>query len=63
MRTGPVSPLACETLQHKTQRSVQFEITQATRDALQALIKQTGLKQENFLFPRRIHGSPHLGAR
>lgn len=32
-------------MQHKTQRPVQFEITQATRDALQTWIKQAGLKQ------------------
>jgi len=38
-------------MQHKTQRPVQFEITQATRDALQAWIKQAGLKSEDFLFP------------
>lgn len=37
-------------MQHKTQRPVQFEITQATRDALQAWTKRAGLKQEDFLF-------------
>lgn len=50
-------------MQHKTQRPVQFEITQASRDALQAWIKQAGLKQEDFLFTSRLHGSPHLGTR
>lgn len=50
-------------LQHKTQRPVQFEITQATRDALQAWIKQAGLKTDDFLFPSRLHESPHLGTR
>lgn len=44
-------------MQHKTQRPVQFEITQASRDALQAWIKQARLKQEDFLFPSRLHGS------
>jgi hypothetical protein len=33
-------------MQHKTQRPVQFGITQATREALQAWIKQAGLKPE-----------------
>jgi integrase len=47
----------------KTQRPVQFEITPATRDAVQAWIKQAGLKPENFLFPSRFHDSPHLGTR
>lgn len=50
-------------MQHKTQRPVQFEITPATQDALQAWIKQAGLKPEDFLFPSRLHESPHLGTR
>uniref|UniRef100_UPI0022B41162 tyrosine-type recombinase/integrase n=1 Tax=Pelomonas sp. BJYL3 TaxID=2976697 RepID=UPI0022B41162 len=50
-------------MQHKTQRPVQFEITQAAREALQASIKHAGLKSEDFLFPSRMHGSPPLGAR
>jgi site-specific recombinase XerC len=41
-------------MQHKTQRPVQFEITQVTRDAVQKWIKQAGLKSEDFLFPSRI---------
>jgi integrase len=50
-------------MQHKTQRPVQFELTQATRDAVQAWIKQAGLKSEDYLFPSRLHDSPHLGTR
>ena len=50
-------------MQHKTQRPVQFEITQATREALQAWIRQARLKPEDFLFPSRLHDSPHLGTR
>ena len=50
-------------MQHKTQRPVQFEITAAARDALQAWIKLAGLKSEAFLFPSRLHDSPHLGSR
>jgi len=42
---------------------VQFEITAAARDALQAWIKLAGLKSEAFLFPSRLHDSPHLGTR
>jgi site-specific recombinase XerC len=42
-------------MQHKTQRPVQFEITQAGRDALQTWIKQAGVKSEDFLFPSRLH--------
>lgn len=50
-------------MQHKTQRPVQFEITQPTRDALQAWIKQEKLRQDDYLFPSRLHESPHLGTR
>ncbi len=50
-------------MQHKTQRPVQFEITPATRDAVQKWIKYAGLKSEDFVFPSRIHASPHLGTR
>jgi integrase len=50
-------------MQHKTQRPVQFEFTPATRDAIQAWIKQAGFKSDDFLFPSRIHTSPHLGTR
>ena len=50
-------------MQQKTQRPVQFEITPATREAVQAWIEQAGLRTEDFLFPNRIHDSPHLGTR
>ncbi len=50
-------------MQHKTQPPVQFEITQAARDALRAWIKLAGLRSEDFLFPSRLHESPHLGTR
>ena len=50
-------------MQQKTQRPVQFEITAPTREAVHAWIKQTGLKSDDYLFPSRIHGSPHIGTR
>lgn len=50
-------------MQHKTQRPVQFEITATTRDALREWIAHAGLSSENYLFPSRIHDSPHLGTR
>ncbi|HZF84969.1 MAG TPA: tyrosine-type recombinase/integrase [Burkholderiaceae bacterium] len=50
-------------MQHKTQRPVQFEITATTRDALQNWIKSAGLRSDSFLFPSRLHRSPHLGTR
>src|SRR5882672_2627484 len=36
-------------LQQKTQRPVQFEITEPARDAVSAWIKKSGLKSEDFL--------------
>ena len=50
-------------LQRKTQRPVQFEITAATREAVQAWIAHAGLRSEDFLFPSRLNRSPHLGTR
>ena len=50
-------------LQHKTHRPVQFEITAATREVLAAWIKKAGLRSDDFLFPSRLHESPHLGTR
>ena len=50
-------------MQQKTQRPVQFEMTPPAREAVQAWIKQAQLRSEDFLFPSRIHDSPHLGTR
>jgi len=50
-------------LQQKTQWPVQFEITPPTREVLAAWIKDAGLKSDGYLFPSRVHHSPHLGTR
>lgn len=50
-------------MQRKTQRPVQFEITASTREAVDAWIHHAGLKSEDYLFPSRIHGSPHISTR
>ena len=50
-------------MQHKTQRPVQFEITAGTREALLEWIELAGIKSDDFLFPSRVHSSPHLGTR
>jgi integrase len=50
-------------MQQKTQRPVQFEITEQTRDSVAAWIRHAGLHATDFLFPSRIHGSPHLSTR
>ena len=50
-------------MQQKTRRPVRFEITEQTRDALTVWIRHASLKSEDFLFPSRVHGSPHLSTR
>jgi integrase len=50
-------------MQQKTQRAVQFELTEATRGAIGAWIARTHLRTEDFLFPSRVHSSPHLSTR
>jgi site-specific recombinase XerC len=50
-------------MQHKTQRPVKFEITPATRSAVQKWMTQAELKFDEFVCPGRIHDSSHLGTR
>jgi integrase len=50
-------------MQQKTQRPVQFEITEQTREALTAWIRCSGIRSEDYLFPSRLHSSPHLSTR
>ena len=50
-------------LQQKTQRPVQFEITEPTRDAVGAWITHAGLTAEDSLFPSRVRKSTHLSTR
>ena len=50
-------------MQQKTQRPVQFEITEQTRDAITKWIGRASLRSEDHLFPSRLHGSPHLSTR
>ena len=57
-----ISPRAM-VMQQKTGRPVQFEITQPTREAVGEWIKEAALNSDDFLFPSRIHESPHLGTR
>jgi integrase len=50
-------------MQKKTQRPVQFEITEQTRDAVAAWIATAHLKPDQFLFPSRVSESPHVSTR
>ena len=50
-------------MQQKTQRPVQFEITEQTRESVLAWIHQAGRGSDDYLFPSRVRGSPHLFTR
>ena len=50
-------------MQQKTQRPVQFEVTEPTREVIGAWIAHARLKSESSLFPSRLHGSMHLSTR
>lgn len=50
-------------MQQKTQRPVQFEITEPTRKAVLVWIRCAALKSEDYLFPSRLRRSPHLSTR
>ena len=50
-------------MQRKTQRPVQFEMTETTRDAIAAWMAKANLKSDQYLFPSRLHGSPHVSTR
>jgi len=50
-------------MQQKTGLPVHFEITEQTRNSLYAWIKYAHLSSEDFLFPSRIHSSPHISTR
>ncbi|MHB1244981.1 MAG: tyrosine-type recombinase/integrase [Sulfuriferula sp.] len=50
-------------VQKKTQRPVQFELTERTRNAIAAWIVKANLKSEQYLFPSQLRNSPHISTR
>ena len=50
-------------MQQKTQRPVQFEITELTRQSVLSWIDDQGLSQGHYLFPSRVSAVPHLSTR
>lgn len=50
-------------MQQKTGRPVHFEITKQTRKSVADWLELAKLKSYNYLFPSRIHDSPHLSTR
>lgn len=49
--------------QRKTQRPLQFELTEQTRDSIGAWVAKAQLKAEQYLFPSQMRESPHLSTR
>ena len=50
-------------IQRKTQRPVQFELTETTRTAVAKWLELSHLKGEDFLFASRVSTSEHLSTR
>ena len=50
-------------LQQKTNLPVRFELTEQTREAVQAWITNQVLKPNDYLFPSRTSHSPHISTR
>ena len=50
-------------VQQKTGRPVQFELTEQTRTSIEAWISAVALRANDYLFPSRVSGCPHLSTR
>ncbi|HYA37501.1 MAG TPA: tyrosine-type recombinase/integrase [Candidatus Methylomirabilis sp.] len=50
-------------LQQKTSQPVKFELTEVTREAVQAWIAKAKLGAGDYLFPSRLARSPHISTR
>ena len=50
-------------LQQKTGQPVRFELTEQTRESLEAWIVEAKLTGNQFLFPSRMSQSPHISTR
>ena len=61
--TGGRVQSRAQVIQQKTQRPVKFEITEQTRQSLEAWISASNRGPYDALFPGRKRGSPHLSTR
>ena len=50
-------------MQQKSERPVQFEITEQTRKSISEWLQLATLRSDSYLFPSRLHESPHLSTR
>jgi len=51
------------TIQQKTGRPVQFELTEQTREAVHAWLVQRPMDASGYVFPSRVHDCSHLSTR
>ncbi len=50
-------------IQSKTKRSVQFELTENTRETVLVWVKSPEMFASRFMFPSRFHDRPHISTR
>nr|WP_254432245.1 tyrosine-type recombinase/integrase [Aquisalimonas sp. 2447] len=50
-------------IQKKTDRPVQFELTPQTRQAAEKWVSKAHLQPGDYLFPNRVHASPHISSQ
>jgi integrase len=50
-------------VQKKTGRPVQFEITEQSRSSIEAWLSTLRASGQRYLFPSRLHASPHISTR
>ena len=50
-------------VQRKTQRPVQFELTEPTRSAVALWLEKAQLRGDQYLFPSRVSSSPDVSTR
>jgi integrase len=50
-------------IQSKTQKPVQFELTENTRDTVIAWVRSPEMIGCRFMFPSRVHDRPHISTR
>ena len=58
-----MSEIVLLSFRKKTGHPVQFELTEQTREAIKAWIKQWDLCNRGYLFPSRVHACLHLSTR
>ena len=61
--SGPKVRHRATIVQKKTGRPVQFEITEQSRNSVEALLPMLRTTGSQYLFPSRIHASPHISIR